>query len=68
MAAFTDYVTALASKQLDPPPVVLRSPFNGATIEVAPDDPQLPVFLQAGFTRVGTPKKKDPQKEKPSHG
>jgi hypothetical protein len=30
----------------------LRSPFNGGTIAVPPDDPQLPVLLAAGFTRL----------------
>jgi hypothetical protein len=44
--------------------VTLRSPFNGQTIAVPPDDPQLPVLLQAGFVREDPP----PKKEKRSHG
>lgn len=42
--------------------VILRSPFNGGTIAVPPDDPYLPVLLQAGFTKIDPPKK-----EKRSH-
>ena len=43
--------------------VILRSPFNGGTIAVPPDDPQLPALLQAGFVKIDPPKK-----EKAAHG
>lgn len=45
--------------------VTLRSPFNGQTIAVPVDDPQLPVLLQAGFTKIDPPD--PPKKEKRSH-
>lgn len=48
-------------------PIVLRSPFNGGTIAVPPDDPQLPVLLQAGFVRDDPPPRDPPKKEKRSH-
>ena len=45
--------------------VILRSPINGGTIAVPPDDPYLQTLLLAGFVREDPPPK---PKEKRPHG
>lgn len=48
------------------PLIVLRSPFNGDTIQMTPEScppPMLDALIQAGFVHLNAPKTKIKQKE-----